>query len=438
MKRADLSAARSAEAAPAAQHVIVIGAGVVGVSTALALAEAGHRVEVYEAASEAAQGASFANAGLISPGHCFSWAEPGALGVFVKSLFGKADGLGVTRLMSPSLWRWGWQFWRHSSAAQWERDSRAALALSAYSRDVHFAAARGNGVAPALYGGAERGILYLYQQGQSPRAIEKDMLASAGEPVRQVDAAGLAQIEPLLQQAGQRFEQGVYCPNDGTGNASEYTAAALQRAQALGVHFHFNAPVQRLLVKGDRIAGVELQHSVGVVRADTVVMAAGLASASLLKPLGYDLPIYPVTGYSITFHHEEDFEPAVGAVSLADKIAWAGFGRGVVRFTGFADIGPRGSEALGEKRFAALESFARRIYPQLTHCRPQRWIGQRPMTPDGIPVLGASRHANLLLNCGHGAMGWTMAGGCAQIVCDLVAGRAPAIDCAPYRWNRFS
>jgi D-amino-acid dehydrogenase len=167
-------------------------------------------------------------------------------------------------------------------------------------------------------------------------------------------------------------------------------------------------------------------------------MAAGLASADLLAPLGYALPIYPVTGYSITFEHQEDFAPSVGAVSLADKIAWAGFGPGVVRFTGFADIGPRGSDALTAQRFAALERFALRMVPVLSNYQPERWVGQRPMTPDGMPVLGRSRHANLLFNCGHGAMGWTMASGCAQIICDLIAGRTPAIDCHAYRWERFA
>lgn len=423
----------------AAQRVIVIGAGIVGVSTALALAEAGHHVEVYEAAPEQALGASFANAGLISPGHCFSWAEPGALGVFVRSLFGRAEGLGVTRLLSPRLWRWGWQFWRHSTARRWEQDSRAALALSAYSRNVHFAAAAdASGIALADYGGAHQGILYLYQQGQTPRAIEKQMLADAGEPVQTIAGADLASVEPLLAHAHKRFAQGVLCPQDGSGNARAYAAAALRRARALGVRFHFETAVRALITDGapqPRIRAIALDA--GQVEADVFVLAAGLASAQLARPLGYRLPIYPVTGYSITFRHQEDIAPAVAAVSLADKIAWAGFGPGVIRFTGFADIGPQGSAALSEKRFAALEQFARSMFAPLARVEPQRWIGQRPMTPDGIPLLGRSAHANLLLNCGHGAMGWTMASGCAQIISALVAGRSPAIDCTPYRWNRF-
>jgi D-amino-acid dehydrogenase len=419
------------------RHVVVIGAGIVGVTTALRLAQHGHRVDVYEAASQQASGASYANAGLISPGHCFSWAEPGAIGVFIRSLFGKADGLGVTRLWSPRLWRWGWQFYRHSSMHQWEQDSRAALALSAYSRDVHFSDTTAP-IALDAYGGTRGGILYLYQQGQQPRQIEKQMLEQAGEPSRMISGAALRELEPLLADADQQFDSGVFCAQDATGNAREFAAAAMRRAQELGVRFHFDTPVRRLITGPagqGRIAAIETAQ--GQIKADCFVMTAGLASADLLAPLGYALPIYPVTGYSITFRHQEDFEPALGAVSLADKIAWAGFGRGVVRFTGFADIGPQGSEALTVKRFAALEKFGRSIYPRLQKYTPERWVGQRPMTPDGIPLLGGSRHANLLLNCGHGAMGWTMSAGCARIIADLVDGAEPEIECRAYRWDRF-
>jgi D-amino-acid dehydrogenase len=362
--------------------------------------------------------------------------------VFLRSMLGKADGLGVTRWFSGSLWRWGWQFYRHSTAARWEQDSRAALALSAYSRDVHFADQAvsmedsHDAIGLDSYGGARRGILYLYQNGQQPRAVEKDMLAQAGEPCRHIDGAALSSIEPLLASATQQFEQGVFCPQDATGNARRFTAAAMQQARRLGVEIHFNTPVRQLVSIEGVVTGIETDAK--VILADRVVVTAGLASAALLAPLGYALPIYPVTGYSMTFAHQEDFMPTVGAVSLADKIAWAGFGPGVVRFTGFADIGPRGSDALTEKRFAALHAFALRIYPRLRRYEPQRWVGQRPMTPDGIPILGHSRHANLLLNCGHGAMGWTMASGCAQIIRDLIAGDAPALDCHAYRWDRFA
>src|SRR5450830_1740517 len=356
----------------ASRHVVVIGAGVVGIATALKLAQAGHRVEVFEAASEQAQGASFANAGLISPGHCFSWAEPGAIGVFLRSLFGKADGLGVTRLWSSSLWRWGWQFYRRSTAAHWEQDSRAALALSVYSRNLHFSDATTGGIDLTDYGGAHRGILYLYKNGRQPRAVEKQMLSQAGEPCQAVDAGQLSAIEPLLSESAPAFDSGLFCPQDATGNARAFAAAAMRRAQELGVRMHFNTPVKRLIAAGERIVGIETARA--VVSADQFVVAAGLASGNLLASLGYRLPIYPVTGYSMTFQHQENFAPSVGAVSLADKIAWAGFGQGVVRFTGFADIGPRGSEALTAKRFSALQNFAVSIYPVLKTYAPQRWI----------------------------------------------------------------
>jgi D-amino-acid dehydrogenase len=169
------------------------------------------------------------------------------------------------------------------------------------------------------------------------------------------------------------------------------------------------------------------------------VLASGVQSARLAKSLGYRLPIYPVTGYSITYEHPHDFgsQPRVGAVSVPHKIAWASFGNRV-RFTGYADIGIPRSEARMNARFEALERFAQSIYPSARGITPQqRWAGQRPMTPDGLPIIGSSRHGNLYFNCGHGAMGWTMACGSAQLLRDAITGQQSSIDSRAYGWSRF-
>ncbi len=411
--------------------ILVIGAGVVGTSSALALQQRGHAVTLIEAAAEPASGASHANAGLISPGRCFSWAEPGRVGLALQSLLGRSDGLGICAPLSPALWRWGWLFTREGSEARWLANSRAALALSAYSRDGHFAP---GGLPAARYGGRHAGILYLYGATDTPGVHDARLLDAAHEPHELLDPARLAQCEPLLARSAIPFAKGVFCRNDGTGDAARYTHAAHEAFLALGGISRFGERVAEVMVGGGKVAGVRTGRA--EYAADAVVVAGGLQSRALLRPLGIDLPIHPVSGYSITYDNVAGELPTRGAVSIPHKIAWAALAPGSVRFTGFADVGTPDT-ARARRRFAALDAFARRIIPALAGAQRREWIGQRPMTPDNLPFLGASGIEGLWLNCGHGAMGWTMAHGSAQIVCDLIAGKPAALDLAAYRWDRY-
>lgn len=412
-------------------HVVVVGAGIAGVVTALTLVREGATVEIIDAAPTAAAGATFANAGLVSPGHCFSWAEPGVAGVALKSLLGLGDGISICPPWTPSLLRWAGLFMREGTRDRWIANSKAALNLAAYSRDLQF----GAGVVPLeAYGGRQAGILYLYGENDRPGPYDEELLRTAGEPFESLDHNELLTREPLLSKATVKFARAVFCPNDGTGDAARYTAAALEQAIHLGARVHFGEKVLKFDVKGSSIAGVETDR--GHYKADAVVMAAGLSSRYLLASLGYALPIFPVTGYSISYRGARSSRPRVGAVSIPHKVAWASFGEETVRFTGFADIGIPGSTKV-ETRFQALEAFAHGVYDEIRGVTPDRWVGQRPMTPDNLPFLGASRHSNLWLNCGHGAMGWTMACGSARIVSDLILGREAAIDLEPYSWARY-
>lgn len=412
-------------------HIAVIGAGIAGAVAALTLVREGHTVEVLEAAGGPAIGASFANAGLVSPGGCFSWAEPGAVGMAVKSLLGLSDGMGIMQPWDPALLRWGLLFAREATHERWLANSRAALTLSAYSRDVQFTEPQ---IPLEAYGGRRAGILYLYGEGQKPGTDDSRLLREAGEAFETLDAAQILEREPLLREAAHRFSSGVYCAGDATGNAAQYAAMALKLAQTLGAEVRYHEPVSQLRTRGNAVIGVETIR--GQYAADGVVVAAGLDSRQLLRRHGYKLPIYPVTGYSVTYEGRGHLLPCMGAVSIPDKIAWAAFGSETVRFTGFADVGiPRRSHA--RNRFLRLEQFAGAIYPGARGATPLHWVGQRPMTPDNLPFLGPSGHANLWLNCGHGAMGWTMASGSARVLADLIANRNARIDLTPFRWDRF-
>ncbi|WP_158091446.1 MULTISPECIES: FAD-dependent oxidoreductase [unclassified Pseudomonas] len=202
------------------------------------------------------------------------------------------------------------------------------------------------------------------------------------------------------------FAKGGYCARDGTGDAARYAQAAIERACVT------KAVARRC--RGDR-------------------RRPGFGT--LAGSFGLRLPIHPVTGYSLSYPLGRIPRPSVGAVSILHKVAWAAFGQ-TLRFTGFADVGQPGPGKI-EQRFAALQRFAEQVCPQLRGVTAMQWLGQRPMTRDNLPFLGTCQVRNLLLNCGHGAMGWTMACGSARIVSDLVAGRQPAIDLAPYRWDRY-
>ena len=413
-------------------HILVIGAGIVGVSTALALARAGHSVCVIDQSNDVAMGASFANAGLISPGHSFSWAEPGVFSMLARSVFGKVDGFGIGKPWDPRLWPWGLRFIRQSNLARWRANSRAAIRLSAYSRDL----LAGDSIVPlAAYGGTAAGILYLSPAGSPASASELELLREAGEPFEVVAGNDLRQLEPGFgDAAASMFGSAVFCPRDATGDARRYAACASDHARAMGVTFQLQTKVLQLLTHADRIRGVVTDT--GTVNADAIVVCAGAASRLLLRPLGYRLPIQAVSGYSLTFRAPSLTRLTRGGVSIQHKIAWASFGDNEIRFTGFADVGTP-ADAVITDRFAALQRFAVRLVPAVASVVPERWIGQRPMTPDGIPVLGASAHGGLYLNCGHGAMGWTMARGCAQLLVDEVSARPLGIDISSYRFSRF-
>lgn len=411
--------------------ILVIGAGVVGSSCALELQRRGHAVTLLEAAAQPATGASHANAGLISPGHCFSWAEPGIATVALKSLLGLSDGLGICAPLSPALWRWACLFAREATAPRWLANSRAALALSAYSRDCHF---QPDALPADRYGGRHAGILYLYGPHDTPGAHDADLLRAADETFEWLDASSVGRCEPALDHSAIRFEKGMFCPNDGTGDAARFAHAALAAFERLGGSARFGERVAHIDVRAGRAVGVRTPSA--HYGADAVVVTAGLQSRALLRPLGIDLPIYPVAGYSITYENVSGTLPTTGAVSIAHKIAWASFAPGSVRFTGFADVGAPNAQRRA-RRLAALDAFARSIIPSVAGAQRKEWVGSRPMTPDNLPFLGGCAVDNLWLNCGHGAMGWTMANGSAQIMGDLLDGKNAALDLTPYRADRY-
>ena len=284
------------------------------------------------------------------------------------------------------------------------------------------------------FGGRLGGILYLYGAGEQSGPHEEALLRQANEPYETFLGDRIFEAEPTLRGSNLRFERATFCPDDSTGDAARFTKSALQRAIELGAKVRFAQKVSEFKRSGNTVTGVVTGS--GTVGADAVVIATGLGSRALLQTAGASLPLHPVTGYSATYRVRSAELPRAGAVSIRHKIAWASFGENQIRFTGFADVGIPGPERV-RARFRDLEAFAADIYPMLRGLEPERWVGQRPMTPDNLPYIGAGPLANLWVSCGHGAMGWTMACGSAQLIADVIQGRPPAIDLAPFRPDRL-
>ncbi|WP_135470837.1 D-amino acid dehydrogenase [Crenalkalicoccus roseus] len=409
-------------------RVAVLGAGVIGVTTAWYLAREGHDVTVVERNAEPARGTSFANAGLVAPGHSLTWASPKAPRVLLRSLFLPDQALRLRLRADPRMWAWCFRFLRNCTAKRARINTLRKLALCVYSQRELRTLVAETGL---RYDGLRHGLLYLYRDAAS---LERGVAAMAvlrdegGQRMEVVDAARAAEIEPALGAGGAaRIAGGIYCPDDESGDARAFTEALAALCQdRAGVRFRYNETVLGAEVEGDRVHAMVTDH--GRVEADAFVLALGTHSPTLGRKLGLRLPVYPVKGYSVTIPVEgHNGAPDVGGVDENNLVAWCRMGdrfrlTATAEFAGF-DTSHRPSD------FAAMLRVGRELFPEAGNWgQPSYWAGLRPMTPEGTPILGRGRHRNLWINTGHGHMGWTMACGSAHITADLIAGRRPAVS----------
>ncbi len=411
-------------------RVAVIGAGIVGVTTAYELASDGHQVTVFERHAGVASETSFANAGVLAPGYVSPWAAPG-MPWKVLSQLGARDaavrfgGWNVLRQL-PWLWRW----WRSCAAAA-HRDNRAAMqSLAAYSRR------RLQQLSDRLnldYEQAQGYLVLLRGQREADAARQgARLLDAAGVPHHWLDAAGARRVEPGLSAATE-LVAALHLPQDGVGNCRQFAHLMRQEGQRGGVRYRFEHVVGRL--RGGAEATVEWvdpRGRTGSEAFDGIVLCAGHRANELLRPIGLRLPLLPVYGYSVTAPLRADDGPAESAPrsALMDeryKVAVSRLGQRV-RVAGSAELGgdpARMSEAPLRTLYRVLEDW----FPAATRLdKAQAWKGARPMLPDGPPVLGPSGIAGIWLNLGHGSSGWALACGSARVIADLIGGRHPDID----------
>ncbi|CAN7569931.1 FAD-dependent oxidoreductase [Ensifer sp. T173] len=414
--------------------ITILGAGVIGVTSAYYLAKAGHEVTVLDRQPGPALETSFANAGEISPGYASPWAAPGIPQKALKWLFMKHAPLIIRPMVDAATWRWMTAMLRNCTSARYAINKGRMVRLAEYSRDCLIALRGETGIA---YDHRTQGTLQLFRTAKQLDGIGKDIevLKADGVPFEVLDPAGCVAAEPGLQPVRDKIVGGLRLPNDETGDCFKFTNELQKRAEALGVQFRFGVDIRRLRQEGNRIVAVETAE--GEIRSDIFVAALGSYTPALLKPLGLRLPVYPVKGYSITVPIVDETRAPVSTImDETYKIAITRLGDRI-RVGGMAEIAGF-SSALPQTRRATLEHSVEDLFGGAGNQRQATfWSGLRPMTPDGTPVVGATRFANLFLNSGHGTLGWTMACGSGRVLSDLISGTKPEIETADLAISRY-
>ncbi|MGI9331993.1 MAG: D-amino acid dehydrogenase [Gammaproteobacteria bacterium] len=413
---------------------VVLGAGVIGTTTAWYLARDGEAVTVLERQPEAGLETSFANGGLVTPSMSDPWAAPGVPLKILKWLGDEHAPLLLRLHAVPGLAGWGLRFLRNCTGARWRRNAEVVLRIAAYSRDL---LTELNDVVELTYDRKEAGTMRVFRDDAAMAgAIEiAEMLAPHGVRHRSLDANACVGLEPALAPVSDRIVGGLHFPDDHSGDAHKFTQQLAARCADAGARFRYAIRIEALETSADRV--VRVHTDAGPIEADRFVLALGSFSAPIARSIGVRLPIYPVKGYSLTLPIAgwnaapalpvADDARKLGVTPLGDRLRVAG----TAEFTGF-------DSAPNRRRGALLLNALRDLYPDYRPAADvEVWAGLRPVTPDGPPILGRTAYSNLYLNAGQGHLGWTMACGSARVVADLVAGREPEIDLDGMTLDRF-
>ena len=414
--------------------VLVLGGGVIGVTSAWYLAKAGHAVTVVDRQAGPALETSFANAGEVSPGYASPWAGPGVPVKAIKWLLMKHGPLVIRPRPDPAMWLFMLKMLRNCTTARYAVNKARMIPIAEYSRDCLRALRNEIGI---HYDEESRGTLQLFRKQAQLDGTAGDIavLKQYGVPYEVLDRTGCIAAEPALAAVKEKFVGGLRLREDETGDCHKFTQALAVRAAECGVQFCFGTTIERLVVEGARVVGVVT--SAGLLQADTYVLALGSWSPRVLKPLGISIPVYPVKGYSITVPVKD---PAAAPVSTvmdeSYKVAITRLGSRI-RVGGTAEISGY-SSVLHLARRATLDHSLTDLFPRGGDLADARfWCGLRPMTPDGPPLIGPTRYTNLHLNTGHGTLGWTMACGSGRVLADLLSDRKPQVDIGELGMSRY-
>ncbi|MCL2829674.1 MAG: D-amino acid dehydrogenase [Betaproteobacteria bacterium] len=412
-------------------HILILGAGVVGVTSAWYLARAGHRVTVLERQPGAALETSFANGGQISVSHAEPWANPRALSRALHWLGREDAPLLIRAYGDPKLLSWLLRFLRECPSPRVRANIRAIVSLALYSRrclqTLREEMRREGGAID--YDHLERGILHLYTDDEEFAAAlgAAALMREFGCERRVIGLDECLKLEPALEGARRLLVGADYTADDESGDAHRFTRELAQRCAALGVEFCYGVAVRRLRILGGLVEGVEIDASPPdeTIHADAYIIAAGSETPRLLSPLGIRVPIYPAKGYSATIPLSgTSVAPSVSLTDDGHKLVFSRLGQRL-RVAGTAEFN-RYDKSLNPERCAALMRRTLEFFPALAPAEePAFWCGLRPATPSNVPLIGNLRAPNLWINSGHGTLGWTLSCGSGAALADLIGGRRP-------------
>ena len=407
-------------------HIVILGGGVLGVTSAWYLAKSGHKVTVIDRQSSVAQETSHGNAGMISPGYSSPWAAPGvplkAIGWMLQDL---APFMINLKEIDGYTLSWMSKMLANCNTRSYQTNKARMLRIAQYSRDCFVDIRKELNLD---YDGRQRGTLQLFRKQKQIDALQKDIkvLQDLGIEHQALDMNACVSHEPALAQVKEKFVGGLRLPGDETGDCFKFTTALAKECETLGVNFMMDTRIERLNESNGKITSVTTD--VGVVIADAFLCALGSYSPQILKTVGINVPIYPIKGYSLTLPIEDESRaPQSTIMDETYKVAVTRF-EDRIRVGGTAEIASYNLECPNKRR-ASIDFVIQDMFPGATDIsKAEFWTGLRPMTPDSTPVLGGTQYSNLYLNTGHGTLGWTMSLGSAKFVCDIINKKTPDID----------
>ena len=421
--------------------VLVLGSGVIGVTSAYYLAQQGFDVTVIDRQPAVGLETSFANAGQISPGYSAPWAAPGVPLKAIKWLFQRHAPLALKADFTLWQLQWTLKLLQNCTAKRYDTNKERMVRLAEYSRDCIIELRKNTGIA---YEGRTGGTLQVFRRQKQLDAEAKDIavLSRLGVPFEHLDPDGCARAEPALDLVKDKLLGGLRLPHDETGDCQLFTTNLAEKAKALGVKFRQDVTIKRLITSNNKLSGVEISTNAGkeTLQADQYVVALGSYSRALMQGLGLQIPVYPVKGYSLTVPVINSAAAPISTVmDETYKVAITRFDDRI-RVGGMAELA--GFDlSLNPRRRETLEMVLNGLFPNGGDIsKSQFWTGLRPMTPDGTPIIGkaSERYNNIWLNTGHGTLGWTMACGSGQLLANLMAGQKPAIESDDLSLSRYN
>lgn len=403
-------------------HVLVLGAGVIGVTTAYYLQQKGYKVTVIERQPASALETSYANGCQLSYSHAKPWANPQAVRPIISSIGRSKSPFRVGLRFDPRFMKWGAQFLNHCRQSKTRYNTEQILHLALHSRACMHALQQELSLS---FHYQQTGILHVYRREKYlHQAVSNAMFQQRlGCPHEVLDIRGCVQKEPALKDRKRSIVGGVYFPMDAMGDVFEFTRELADYCKAKGVEFLYNTEVTKLVREGDVLSHIETSQ--GIIGADHMVVALGAHSMPLLRKVGITLPIYPMKGYSFSTLLENPGDgPAMGITDPRYKLVYSRLGDDVVRVAGMAAFEGYNIKA-NPKHLRYFKKAVMSLFPNMSLEDSDPWVGLRPATPNGLPIIGSTPITNCWLNTGHSTLGWTLACGSSHLLADIIAGNEP-------------